>query len=127
MSATSGAPRPSADNHPSDEENRHAGAKDARTRSQRSGREDRHQQEPHPEQLEEPAEVIERSRHRYSRSCGSRRRVAIAVAAGVALLVGILVARGGADGLPVDLSGDAMMWIVGGLLVFIGLIRATRR
>lgn len=58
---------------------------------------------------------------------GSRRRVAIAVAAGVALLVGILVARGGADGLPVDLSGDAMMWIVGGLLVFIGLIRAIRR
>jgi ElaB/YqjD/DUF883 family membrane-anchored ribosome-binding protein len=58
---------------------------------------------------------------------GSRRLAAVAVAAGLAALIGILVARGGAEGLPEDLSGDALMWIVGGLLVFIGLIRATRR
>jgi len=57
----------------------------------------------------------------------TRRLAAVAVAAGVALLLGLFVAAEQSGGLPLDLDSSVLAWIVAGAVVLLLLIRTARR
>ena len=58
---------------------------------------------------------------------GSRRALAVALAAGIAALVGVFVFIGDSGGGSLDLPANSMLWLVAGVIIVLALVFRARR